>query len=69
MMDLENNMGEVESDEDLIEEDYDIANPRSKVDKILKKEIKEAATKFKPAEGVKFVEYDMFGFPKTEEMS
>jgi len=52
---LENELGDIESDEDLIDEEYDIANPKSKIDKQLKKEIKEKATKFKPAEGVQFV--------------
>ena len=39
MMALENELGDIESDEDLIEEDYDISNPKSKIDKKLKKEI------------------------------
>jgi len=33
---LENEMEDIESDEDLVEEDYDITNPKTKIDKKLK---------------------------------
>lgn len=33
---LENEMKDIESDEDLVEEDYDVANPKTKIDKKLK---------------------------------
>jgi len=39
----------------------------STLDKKLKEEIKDTQ-KYKLAEGVKMVEYDIFGFPKTKEM-
>jgi len=40
-----------------------------KADKIIKRELEQKLDKFKPAEGVQFVEYDIYGFPKTEEMA
>jgi len=55
-----------ESDEEVIE-DYDVYNPNTVVDKKLAKELGEAREK-KLADGVKMVEYDAFGLPKSREM-
>ena len=66
MFALEEELGEMQSDEDLIEEE-DVDN--EKADKIIKRELEQKLDKFKPAEGVQFVEYDIYGFPKTEEMA
>ena len=49
------------------DEEYEFFGFNNKVDKEFAEEIKKNQ-KFKPAEGIKMVEYDVYGLPKTEEM-
>ncbi len=50
MFALEEELGELQSDEDLIEDEEDVDN--EKADKIIKRELEQKLEKFKPAEGV-----------------
>lgn len=70
--------GEGEGDEDDYEfdevqvdaegdEDYEFLGFNNKVDLEFAEEVKQNF-KYKPADGVKFVEYDAYGLPKTEEI-
>jgi hypothetical protein len=70
---LEEQEGEGEYDFEEIEVDaegdteYEFFGFNNKVDKEFAEEVKQNF-KYKPAEGVKMVEYDVFGLPITEEM-
>lgn len=63
-MEDEEDEEEFDYDDEEIEKGYDPLVPTSKIDKKLSEELKDA-WKFKLAEGVKMVEYDEFGLPKT----
>lgn len=49
------------------DEEYEFMGFNNKVDIEFAKEVKNIY-KYKPAEGVKYIQYDAFGLPKTEEM-
>ena len=63
-MEDEEDEEEFDYEDDEVEKGYDPLVPTSKIDKKLQEELKDAR-KFKLAEGVKMVEYDEFGLPKT----